>query len=61
MNPHGNLFEIVGAAHTVCGFANLLNGGNQKANQYSDDGNNYEKFDQGETLAHTLDHRLCPS
>jgi hypothetical protein len=61
MKTQSDILEIVGAAHTVCGFANLLNGGNQKANQYSDDGNNYEKFDQGETLAHTLDHKLCPS
>jgi hypothetical protein len=45
------LLEVVGAAHTVGGLADLLDGGQQQANEDGNDGDDDQKLDQRETLA----------
>src|SRR5262249_16775977 len=42
------LFEVVGGGHAVSGFADLLDGGQEQANQDSNDGDDDEQFNQGE-------------
>src|SRR5207249_860529 len=50
---HGqaNLLEIVRAAHTVGGLAHLLNGGQEQANEHSNNRNHYQQFDQSKAAA----------
>ena len=42
------LLEVVGAAHAVGGFANLLHGGHQQADKHRDNGDDNQKLNQGE-------------
>jgi hypothetical protein len=42
------LLEVVGTRHPVGGFANLLNGGHEKADEHGDDGDDHEQFNQCE-------------
>ena len=41
---HGQLFEIVGAACTVRPLTNLLHRGDQKRDEYGDDGDHHQQF-----------------
>jgi hypothetical protein len=43
-----DLFEVVGTLGAGRRFANLLDGGQQQADQYRDDGDYHQQFDQGE-------------
>src|SRR5262249_29311484 len=43
-----NLLEVVGAGHAVGGFAHLLHGGQEQADQDGDDGDDHEQLDEGE-------------
>src|SRR5262249_53347087 len=45
------LFQVVLALHAVRGFANLLNGWQQQADQNGNDGDDHQQFDQGEASA----------
>jgi hypothetical protein len=42
------LFQIVGALHSSCGFASGRNGGKKDPNEHSDDCDNDKKFDKSE-------------
>jgi hypothetical protein len=44
------LLQVVGASHTVGGFANLLHGGKEQTDQNCDDGDYHQQFNQGKTL-----------
>ena len=44
------LFQVVGALHTSSRLTRRLNGGKKQTNQNADDGNDNQKFNQGETL-----------
>ena len=49
MHRQTNLFEVIGTLHSPSGFAGCLYGGKQKGDQHSDDGDDDEEFDEGET------------
>src|SRR5216683_4824528 len=62
-NPE--LFEVVGAFHAVGGFAHLLHGRQQKANQNGDDRDHDEQLDQRKSSMtqpgnHNLDSLFAP-
>jgi hypothetical protein len=40
-----DLFQMVGALHSSCSFASLLNGGQQQGNEDADDGDDDEQLD----------------
>ena len=44
----GDLLEIIQATHTAGRFASLLHGGQQEGNQNGNDGDDDQKFDEGE-------------
>ena len=43
------LFQIIAAFHPVGGLTNLLDGGQQEADQDGDDGDHYQQLNQGES------------
>jgi len=45
------LFGVVCALHSSCGFACCLYGGQKKGDEHADNGDNDEKFDEGERTA----------
>ncbi len=47
MHGKRELLEIVRALHSSCRLARRLNGGQQKADEYSDDCDNDEQFHEG--------------
>ena len=50
MERQAQLFEVIGALHTPCGFASGLNGGQKKGDQNSDDRDDDKKFDKSEAI-----------
>ena len=53
-----HLFEAVGALDTIGGFADLLDGRQEQADEDANDGDDDEEFDQGEGAA---DRRKRPT
>src|SRR5262249_60787236 len=51
MDGDAELFEVVGAGHAGGGGADLLDGGQQQADQHRDDGYDYQQLDQRERPA----------
>jgi hypothetical protein len=45
VESEAELFEVVGAAHAIGGFAHLLHGGKKQSQQHGDDGDDDEQFD----------------
>jgi hypothetical protein len=43
------LLHIVAALHSSCGFTRGLHSGQKQRNENADDGNDYEKFNEGKT------------
>ena len=50
------MFQIVGTRHAGGGLADLLDGGQQQADQDGDDRNHHQEFNEGEPLAVGLLH-----
>ena len=59
---HGqaDLLQIVDALGPPSGFACRLNGREQQRNQDRDDGDDYQKLDQGKTASSGLPHERVP-
>ena len=53
---HAELFQVILAAHTVGGFADLLHSGNQQPDQYRNNGNHHQQFDEGKSVAYAAAH-----
>jgi len=51
MYGESQLFEIIAALHSSCGFACCLYGRQQKGDEHADDGDDDEEFDEGECAA----------
>ncbi len=49
VQSESELFQVVGTLHPSCRFSRGLNGGQQQGDQHADDGNDDEKFHEGET------------
>jgi hypothetical protein len=50
MHCQPDLFQVIGALHTASGFTGGLHCGQKQGNQNADDGDDDEKFDEGETV-----------
>jgi hypothetical protein len=62
VDSQADLFEIVLALRASCGLTDLLDGGQEKADQDRNDGNHNQQFDQRKTpaLAQGSDHTHTP-
>jgi hypothetical protein len=44
-----HLADVIAASHLASRFTSLVNRWQQQASEYTDDGHNHQKLDQGET------------
>jgi hypothetical protein len=51
-----DLLQVVGALHASSGFSSRLDGGQQKADQNSDDGDDHQQLHERETTLPTIEN-----